>query len=52
VTGVADIPGAWENLDLEARRALLGAVIERVAVAPANGNRQFNPDRVDITWRV
>jgi site-specific DNA recombinase len=49
----ADPRKAWERLDLDGRRGVLGGLLERVTVGPSNGHRgTFNPDRVDLTWRV
>lgn len=43
---------AWENRGLDWRRALVGAVLERVVLGPAvKGRNFFDPDRVSITWR-
>lgn len=57
---LADLPSdadalreAWDAGTVEWRRAVVGTVIERVTVAPAARARaKFDPDRVDITWRV
>ncbi len=58
------VPGqlreAWAAMDLDQRRAVLGALIERIAVAPASrtgapadaaGRRRFDPRRVTVQWR-
>jgi DNA invertase Pin-like site-specific DNA recombinase len=45
---------AWPTLDLERRRAVLAAVIQDVVINPASrpGRTEFEPERVDITWRA
>ncbi len=44
---------AWPDLGLDRCRAVLGAVIDRVTIAPAAvRGRGFDPERVDVTWRV
>lgn len=43
---------AWDSLDIDQRRAVLGALIERIVISPAGGRSTFAPDRVDIVWRV
>lgn len=47
-----DPRAAWASLDTERRRGVLGALIERVVVGPANGRSVFAPDRVEVVWRV
>jgi DNA invertase Pin-like site-specific DNA recombinase len=44
---------AWSELDLDKRRALLGAVLERVVVDPVRQpGRGFDAERVSLQWRV
>ena len=44
---------AWAERDLEWRRALVGALIEKVIVNPAvRGRNTFDSSRFDITWRA
>lgn len=40
---------AWPGMALDARRAVLGSVIDRVVTAPSK-RRIFDPDRVTVTW--
>jgi site-specific DNA recombinase len=47
----ANVADAWPGLDLEARRRILAAVVDRVTVNPAQGPRRFDPDRIVISWR-
>lgn len=43
---------AWESGDVDWRRRLLTAVLDRVIVHPAPaGFRRFTPDRVEVIWR-
>jgi DNA invertase Pin-like site-specific DNA recombinase len=41
----------WEQLDVDRKRAVLSALIDRVTVNPAR-KHGFDPDRVDVIWRV
>jgi site-specific DNA recombinase len=51
-----DITGAreaWPAMTLDERRELLRMFIERITVYRAKpGTKQFDPDRVQITWRT
>jgi hypothetical protein len=42
---------AWAERDQDWRRELLGALIERIEIAPSKVYR-FDPERISITWRV
>jgi DNA invertase Pin-like site-specific DNA recombinase len=42
---------AWDKLGVERKRVVLDALIERVTINPAT-RRTFDPDRVDVVWRV
>jgi site-specific DNA recombinase len=43
----------WDRRDLHWRRALVGAVLERVVVNPAvKGRIAFDPSRFELRWRV
>jgi DNA invertase Pin-like site-specific DNA recombinase len=45
--------GWWESVDLEQRRQLVGLIVDRVEVGPAvKGRNRFDPERVQIAWRV
>jgi hypothetical protein len=39
-------------MSLDQRRAVLGAVIERVVVNPTKVRGRFDPERVDVVWRA
>ncbi len=44
---------AWPTLGLDRQRAVLAAVIDRVVIAPAvKGRNVFDPERVDMVWKV
>lgn len=44
---------AWEAGSIAWRRALLGAVVDRITVAPSAGHaNRFDPSRVSISWRA
>lgn len=50
-------PGAlaatWDVLTLDQQRTVLTAIVDRVTVSPAvKGRQKFDPDRVEVTWRV
>jgi site-specific DNA recombinase len=46
-----DVHKTWEGLSLDRRRAILAAVLDRVTIRPATASR-FEPDRIDVAWRV
>jgi DNA invertase Pin-like site-specific DNA recombinase len=44
---------AWPHLSRDQRRAVFGAVVDRVVISPAGENRRrFDPSRVDVTWKM
>ena len=43
---------AWPEMNLDQRRAVLGAVVERVVVNPTRVRGRFDPERVDVVWRA
>jgi site-specific DNA recombinase len=57
---VADLPSSvdalttwWDSAGLEARRQLVGLIVEKVEIGPAvPGRNKFDPERIRITWRV
>ncbi|WP_246057057.1 recombinase family protein [Nocardioides eburneiflavus] len=54
-TGSAGLRRAWSEMDLDLRRAVVQAVIERVIVHPSRGPKgsaRFDPDRVEAVWRA
>jgi DNA invertase Pin-like site-specific DNA recombinase len=57
VTAVLGAEGAirdrWPALSADRRRLILEAVIERVTIAPTTkGGNKFDPERIDLVWRV
>lgn len=51
--GERALRAAWDAGTVSWRRALVGAVVERVDLAPAvKGRNFFDPDRVSIAWRA
>jgi hypothetical protein len=48
----ANVADAWPTLDLEQRRKILAAVVDRITVTPAVGPRRFDPNRIAIEWRA
>jgi DNA invertase Pin-like site-specific DNA recombinase len=49
-----DVSTVWRRLDLDRQRAVLNLLIDRIVVNPAavRGMNAFDPDRVDVVWRV
>jgi site-specific DNA recombinase len=48
-----DVRERWAGLPLDARRAVARAVIAEVVVLPPfKGTNRFDPNRVDVAWRV
>lgn len=47
-----DIGQAWERLDADRRRAVVGALVDRIEITPATKAGTFNPHRVEISWKV
>ena len=52
-SGSGALRDAWDAGDVQWRRRLLGAVLERVVLHPAvRGRNTFDPDRLEYRWRV
>lgn len=43
---------AWVAMSLDQKRAVIDAVVERVVVNPTKIRGRFDPERVDLIWRV
>lgn len=46
---------AWPSLSIDRRRAILGVVLDSVTVKPANPatpRNRFDPERIEVAWRV
>jgi DNA invertase Pin-like site-specific DNA recombinase len=51
--GKGTIAERWDALDRPARRAILGELIESIAIGPARrGLGRFDPSRVRVTWKA
>lgn len=48
----AELLGRWEALNVSQRRALVGAVLAGVVVAPADPRKKWDPDRFTPDWRA
>lgn len=53
VAGLGDkLRDAWEHEDLDWRRSVLGAVVDRIVIGPATrGRNAFDHKRVTVEWR-
>jgi hypothetical protein len=40
----------WEQLNTSQRRAVVGAVVRRIVVEPANPRKRWDPDRFKPDW--
>ncbi len=48
-----DVRKAWAKLDTDQRRRIIGELVDRITIAPGVLRaRQFDPDRIDIRWKV
>jgi DNA invertase Pin-like site-specific DNA recombinase len=47
-----NIRDAWSKLDVDRKRAVLEALIDRIEIRPATNPGRFNPDRVNVVWKV
>lgn len=45
---------AWPKLTLEQKRAVIAAVVDKIVIAPTTRGtgKKFDPERVDVRWRV
>jgi DNA invertase Pin-like site-specific DNA recombinase len=44
---------SWDHLGLDKRRAILEAIVDHITIAPATRRGPFfDPERVDVTWKV
>jgi site-specific DNA recombinase len=52
-TGGEQVRAAWAGRDVRWRRALIGAIVDRIQVNPATrGRNRFDPARIVIIWRA
>ncbi len=48
-----DVRTLWTKADMDRRRAVLRALIDRIVIGPGvPGRKAFDADRVDIAWKV
>jgi DNA invertase Pin-like site-specific DNA recombinase len=48
-----DVPAHWKRLDIASRRRVAAALIDRVVIhAPISRVPVFDPNRVDVVWKV
>lgn len=51
--GCGALREAWDDLSLDRRRAIIGALVDRVNIGPGRrGYNRFDPDRVEVIWRA
>ncbi len=50
----ADVPMAWQSATADRRRQIVRDLTDKITVGPVRrpGSRDFDPDRVDIVWKV
>jgi DNA invertase Pin-like site-specific DNA recombinase len=48
-----DVHARWQRLEIAGRRRVAAALIDRVVIHPAKSSvPKFDPDRVDVIWKV
>lgn len=47
-----DLLKRWESMNVSQRQAVVGSVLERVEVKPADPRKKWDPDRFNPIWRV
>ena len=52
LVGVKDIGEYWDALLTDRRRTVVRALVDRVVVNPAEHGGSFDPERVEIVWKV
>ena len=52
--GHADrLRAVWDEMPIERRQAVIGAILDRVTIAPGvRGRNRFDPERVSPTWKL
>lgn len=48
----AALSATWAELSLSRQHAIVKAVMDRAVVAPGKRSPVFNPERVDLVWRI
>lgn len=50
---LTDLADRWETMELGRKRAVLERFIDHIEITPARHSRgRFDPDRIDVAWRV
>ena len=53
ITGISrNLRDEWPNYGLDRKRAILGAVLNKVTVYPQGSLAPFDPDLIDPDWKV
>ena len=53
ITGIPrNLRDEWPNYGLDRKRAILGAVLNKVTVYPQGSLAPFDPDLIDPDWKV
>lgn len=47
-----DLLARWQTMNVSQRRAVVGAVLDRVEVGPANRRMRWDPDRFTPVWKA
>ncbi|MCA1674647.1 MAG: zinc ribbon domain-containing protein, partial [Actinobacteria bacterium] len=47
-----DLANRWDQLPFYERRAVLGEIVERVTISPARVRGRFEPERIQVRWKV
>jgi site-specific DNA recombinase len=47
-----NLRGAWADLSLDRKRAILAVIVERVEIHPQGMSPVFDPNAVKVTWRA
>lgn len=52
IVGVEDVAGTWASMDLDSKRALISELMTIRLLPVGRGRRVFNPESIDIRWKV
>jgi hypothetical protein len=52
LVSAVDVDKAWQNCDLQQKRAVIDALMIVTLLAPKRGRQQFDPESVQIEWRT
>jgi site-specific DNA recombinase len=48
----AELRAKWREGDLDWRRSVIDALIERIVIKPIGRGKRSGPDRIDVAWRA